>query len=152
MVRAAKRTTPAPAKKTAAKKAAKKTAAKKAAPKAAAKTAEPAPTPKEVAPTAAPVANEVVEETSGIQQKLDEVCIAHARAVYDREQERLRRKEPTRAQQKVIQDRRVAAWIKENPGKTKTDYAKHQKERYARQLAGIKAQTRFLQMRKIQKK
>jgi len=64
MVRAAKTTTtPAPAK---------KTAAKKAAPKAAAKTAEPAPTPKEVAPTAAPVANEVVEETSGIQQKLNE--------------------------------------------------------------------------------
>lgn len=64
MVRAAKTTTtPAPAK---------KTASKKAAPKAAAKTAESAPTPKEVAPTAAPVANEVVEETSGIQQKLNE--------------------------------------------------------------------------------
>jgi len=65
MVRAAKTTTtPAPAK---------KTAAKKAAPKAAAPAKEEsAPTPKEVAPTAAPVANEVVEETSGIQQKLNE--------------------------------------------------------------------------------
>lgn len=64
MVRTAKTTTtPAPAK---------KTAAKKAAPKTATKTAESAPTPKEVAPTAAPVANEVVEETSGIQQKLNE--------------------------------------------------------------------------------
>ena len=65
MVRAAKTTTtPAPAK---------KTTAKKAAPKAAAPAKEEsAPTPKEVAPTAAPVANEVVEETSGIQQKLNE--------------------------------------------------------------------------------
>ena len=66
MVRAAKTTTtPAPAKKTAAKKAAPKTAAAPA-------KEESAPTPKEVAPTAAPVANEVVEETSGIQQKLNE--------------------------------------------------------------------------------
>jgi len=65
MVRAAKTTTtPAPAK---------KTTAKKAAPKAAAPAAEEsAPTPKEVAPTAAPVANEVVEETPVIQQKLNE--------------------------------------------------------------------------------
>ena len=65
MVRAAKTTTtPAPAK---------KTTAKKAAPKVAAPVKEEsAPTPKEVAPTAAPVANEVVEETSGIQQKLNE--------------------------------------------------------------------------------
>jgi len=64
MVRTTKTTTtPAPAK---------KTAAKKATPKAAAAAPEPAPTPKEVAPTAAPVANEVVEETSGIQQKLNE--------------------------------------------------------------------------------
>lgn len=65
MVRAAKTTTtPAPAK---------KTTAKKAAPKAAAPaTEESAPTPKEVAPTAAPVANEVVEETPVIQQKLNE--------------------------------------------------------------------------------
>ena len=65
MVRAAKTTTtPAPAK---------KTTAKKAAPKVAAPAKEEsAPTPKEVAPTAAPVANEVVEETSGIQQKLNE--------------------------------------------------------------------------------
>ena len=65
MVRATKTTTtPAPAK---------KTTAKKAAPKAAAPAAEEsAPTPKEVAPTAAPVANEVVEETPVIQQKLNE--------------------------------------------------------------------------------
>ena len=65
MVRAAKTTTtPAPAK---------KTTAKKAAPKAAAPaTEESAPTPKEVAPTAAPVANEVVEETPVIKQKLNE--------------------------------------------------------------------------------
>jgi len=64
MVRTAKTTTtPAPAK---------KTAAKKAAPKTATKTAESAPTPKEVAPTAAPVANEVIEEASGIQQRLNE--------------------------------------------------------------------------------
>ena len=65
MVRAAKTTTtPAPAK---------KTTAKKAAPKAAAPaTEESAPTHKEVAPTAAPVANEVVEETPVIQQKLNE--------------------------------------------------------------------------------
>jgi len=65
MVRAAKTTTtPAPAK---------KTTAKKAAPKATAPaTEESAPTPKEVAPTAAPVANEVVEETPVIQQKLNE--------------------------------------------------------------------------------
>ena len=64
MVRTAKTTektasTAAPAKKTATKKAATKTPAKEAA-------------PKEVAPTAAPVANEVVEETSGIQQKMNE--------------------------------------------------------------------------------
>ena len=64
MVRTAKTTektasTAAPAKKTATRKAATKTPAKEAA-------------PKEVAPTAAPVANEVVEETSGIQQKMNE--------------------------------------------------------------------------------
>ena len=64
MVRTAKTTektasTAAPAKKTATKKAATKTPTKEAA-------------PKEVAPTAAPVANEVVEETSGIQQKMNE--------------------------------------------------------------------------------
>ena len=65
MVRAAKTTTtPAPAKKTTAKKAAPKFAAPA--------TEESAPTPKEVAPTAAPVANEVVEETPVIQQKLNE--------------------------------------------------------------------------------
>lgn len=68
MVRAAKTTTtPAPAKKTAAKKAAPKAAAAEAP-----KVAESAPTPQEVAPTAAPVANEVVEETPVIQQKLNE--------------------------------------------------------------------------------
>jgi chromatin remodeling complex protein RSC6 len=61
MVRTAKTTTAAPAKKTAtATKKAVKTPAKEAAPV------------KEVAPTAAPVANEVVEETSGIQQKMNE--------------------------------------------------------------------------------
>jgi chromatin remodeling complex protein RSC6 len=70
MVRATKTTTtPAPAKKTAAKKVA---AAAPAAAADAPKVAESAPTPKEVAPTAAPVANEVVEETPAIQQKLNE--------------------------------------------------------------------------------
>lgn len=63
MVRTSKTTTAsaaAPAKKTATKKASKVTK-------------ETAPAPVEVAPTAAPVANEVVvEETSGIQQKLNE--------------------------------------------------------------------------------
>jgi len=54
--------TPAPAKKTATKKAV-KTPAKEVA---------PAAPVKEVAPSAAPVANEVVEETSGIQQKMNE--------------------------------------------------------------------------------
>lgn len=55
-----KTTAPAPAvKKTATKKAATKTPTKETA-------------TKEVAPTAAPVANEVVEETSGIQQKMNE--------------------------------------------------------------------------------
>lgn len=50
---------------------AKKTATKKAV-KTPAKEVAPAAPVKEVAPSAAPVANEVVEETSGIQQKMNE--------------------------------------------------------------------------------
>ena len=76
--------------------------------------------------------------------------IQQARAAYEREQERIRRNEPTRAEQKIRQDRRMAAWIKENPGKTKYHYVKHRNEQFKKQIAGIRAQTKFLQMRRSQ--
>ena len=72
--------------------------------------------------------------------------VQRAREAYAREQERIR--EPTRAEQKQAQDRRMAGWIKENPGKTKSDYKKHRKEQLDKMIAGIKSQTRFLHMKK----
>ena len=72
--------------------------------------------------------------------------VQRAREAHARWQERIR--EPTRAEQKQAQDRRMAAWIKENPGKTKSDYKKHQKERMDKMTAGIRSQSRFLHMKK----
>ena len=72
--------------------------------------------------------------------------VQRAREAHARWQERIR--EPTRAEQKQAQDRRMAAWIKENPGKTKSHYRKHRKEQLDKMIAGIRSQTRFLHMKR----
>ena len=94
------------------------------------------------------------KETSPVGADIDEdEFLKRARQAYEREQERIQANaKALKKQCKEIQERRLQDWLKDNPGKTKYQYQKFQKERHRKQIEGIRAQSKFLRMKQLSKR